>query len=368
MIADSHAHAFPPMGGPSGHRSTSEHLRYIQHLLMFHHQPVRRARDNARYTGKNLLFDGQDYSLDNLADVSYRGGGFGKFAWTADSTDYSLQYLPPTLMNLHAPPELMIAQMDYVGVDRAVLQTGHAYGRLNLYLADAVRKFPDRFWGLAMVDEWRADQPGQLRALERAIYELGLHGLWFQSSNLRQHGRTEMLDDPVFYPFWDRVRKMGIPVYWFVTSAVPGREAYMEQLAAFARWQRRYPDVPVMYTHGLPLFRFMQDGKVSIPEQAWKALDSPNMMIEILIPIFQGAIWEYPYIEAQPIIREYYQRFGADRLAWGSDMPNVERHCTYKQSLDYLRLHCDFISPADMAKICGDNVARLFGKARSKMT
>ena len=84
-------------------------------------------------------------------------------------------------------------------------------------------------------------------------------------------------------------------------------------------------------------------------------------MAEILIPIFQGAIWEYPYVEAQPIIREYYERLGPDRLAWASDMPNVERHCTYRQSLDYLRLHCDFIPPDDMAKICGGNIARLFG-------
>ena len=43
-------------------------------------------------------------------------------------------------------------------------------------------------------------------------------------------------------------------------------------------------------------------------------------------------------------------------------MPNVERHCTYKQSLDYLRLHCDFIPAEDRAKICGGNVARLFGE------
>ncbi len=50
------------------------------------------------------------------------------------------------------------------------------------------------------------------------------------------------------------------------------------------------------------------------------------------------------------------------RYAWASDMPNVERHCTYKQSLDYLRLYCDFIPPGDMAKICGDNLARLFGE------
>jgi len=99
---------------------------------------------------------------------------------------------------------------------------------------------------------------------------------------------------------------------------------------------------------------------VSVPPEAWKILSAPNVMFEVVLPIFQGAIYEYPFVETHPIVREYYERFGPDRLAWGSDMPNVERHCTYKQSLDYLRFHCDFIPPDEMAKICGGNVARMF--------
>ena len=349
------------MGGRSGHATARQHLRYLQHMVMSHHQPVRRISDNAVHR-EQTLFDGSDYSLQGLNDVDYRSGGLGKFAWTASGVDYSLQYLPPTLTSLHAPPELMVAQMDYAGVDKAVLQTGHAYGRLNGYLSAAVEKFPDRFWGLAMSDEWRADQPSQLKTLERAIHELGMRALWFQSSNLRQHNRLEPVDDPVFHPFWDRVRELRIPVFWFVTSAVPGQDSYMTELRAFSRWLERYHDVPVVFTHGLPLFRFMENGSISIPDEAWKAFDSPNVIAEVLIPIFQGAIWEYPYVEAQPIVREYYERMGADRLAWGSDMPNVERHCTYQQSLRYLTNHCDFIRPEDMAKITGGNVARLFGE------
>lgn len=366
MIVDSHAHAFPPMGGPAGHRTTRDHMRYVQHLLMFHHMPVRRMDDGSVYDGPNLLYDGHDMSINGLTDVDFRGHGNGKFAWTAGGVDYSFQYLPTTLTNLSASPELMVAQMDYVGVDRAVIQTGHPYGRLNRYLSQAVRIFPDRLWGLAMIDEWRADQPRQIQVLDRAINELGLHGLWFQSSNLRLHKREEMLDDPVFHPFWDHVRDMDIPVYWFVTPGISGSYPYMEELRAFGRWLERYGDIPVMFTHGLPLFRFM-DGSdaISIPDEAWALIDSPNVMIEILIPIFQGFIWDYPFVEALPVVREYYERFGADRLAWASDMPNVERHCTYKQSLDYLRLHCDFIPQADMAKILGGNVARLFGETNA---
>ena len=360
MIVDSHAHAFPPMGGPSGFKNAREHLRYCQNMLMNHHQPARRVGDNSLLT-RQTLYDGNDVSLNGLTDVDFRGGGYGKFAWTVDGADYTKQYLPPTLTRLGAPPELMLAQMDYVGVDRAVFQTGHGYGRLNRYLADAVAKYPDRFWALAMVDEWLADRPSEISVLDRAVGELGLHGLWFQPTNLRLHGRSEPLDDPAFHPFWDHVSELGIPVYFNVTAAEPGREPYLAALAAFARWLKRYTQIPVMYPHGLSLAKFMENGEPSIPEEAWRALEAPNLMVEVLIPIFQGAIWEYPFVEAQPVIRQYYERLGPDKLAWASDMPNVERHCTYRQSLDYLRRHCDFIPPDDMAKICGDNVARLFG-------
>ena len=365
MIVDAHVHAFPPMGGPAGHRTTRDHMRYVQHLLTHHHQPVRRVDDNTCCKGQTLV-RGDDYSLDGLADVDFRGGGFGRFLWTSDGVDYSLLYLPATLTTLDAPPELMLTQMDCVGVDKAVLHTGHAYGRLNRYLSEAVRRYPSQFWGLAMVDEWRIDHRGQMRTLDRAIDEMGLHGLFFQSSNIRQHSRAEPVDDSAFDPFWEHVRKKGIPVFWYVTSVAPGPDPYLTELAAFGRWARRYPEIPAVFTHGLPLFRFMADGKVSIPQEAWKHLDAPNVMVEILIPIFQGAIWEYPFVEAQPIIRQYYERFGPDRLVWGSDMPNLERHCTYKQSLDYLRLHCDFIPADDMAKICGDNVVTLFRESAER--
>ena len=359
MIIDSHAHIFPPLGGPSGFKSQILHSKYIQHALMFHHQPVRRLKDHSVVNEQNL-YDENNITMEGLANVDFRGGGFGRLAWTAGGDDHYLQYLPPTLIGNSASAELMIAQMDYVGIGRAVLQTGHLYGRLNRYLSMAVKKFPDRFWALAMIDEWRADSPSQLRILENAITDLGLHGLWFQTSALEQHGRPEHLCDPVFYPFWDNVKDMGIPVYMNVTAAGPGPKPYLDQLAAFECWLQRYSDIPVMYPHGLSLYRFMRDGEISIPDEAWRPLEAPNLIVEILIPIFQGAIWEYPFIEAQPIIREYYNRLGPDRLAWASDMPNVERHCTYKQSLDYLRKHCDFIPSTDMDKICGDNVARLF--------
>jgi len=51
---------------------------------------------------------------------------------------------------------------------------------------------------------------------------------------------------------------------------------------------------------------------------------------------------------------------GPTKLLWGSDMPNVERNCTYRQSLDYLRKYNDYIPAADMAMILGGNAEKIY--------
>ena len=55
--------------------------------------------------------------------------------------------------------------------------------------------------------------------------------------------------------------------------------------------------------------------------------------------------------------------FGAGKLVWGSDMPNVERFCTYRQSLDYVRNYCSFLTAAEKERVLGANAAELIGLA-----
>ena len=60
------------------------------------------------------------------------------------------------------------------------------------------------------------------------------------------------------------------------------------------------------------------------------------------------------------MVRGLRDLLGADRLMWGSDMPNVERFCTYRQSLDYVLRYCDFLSDAEMELILGGNAVGLY--------
>jgi hypothetical protein len=42
-------------------------------------------------------------------------------------------------------------------------------------------------------------------------------------------------------------------------------------------------------------------------------------------------------------------------------MPIVARFCTYRQALDHIRRHCDFLSDAQRQAILGGTAARLMG-------
>ncbi len=91
-------------------------------------------------------------------------------------------------------------------------------------------------------------------------------------------------------------------------------------------------------------------------------------MLEVVFPITYGGIWDYPYPEAQTLIADMCNQLGSDRLIWGSDMPNVERFCTYKQSLDYVRRSCPFLSAREKDLILGDTCAAFYGIGAAKLT
>ena len=53
-------------------------------------------------------------------------------------------------------------------------------------------------------------------------------------------------------------------------------------------------------------------------------------------------------------LKELNERFGADRLIWGTDMPMVMRYYTYKQCLDQIKEYGkEVLSEQEISMICG---------------
>src|SRR5712691_502839 len=329
MIIDCHAHVFENWHGACGHPSVDIHLKYIQKNVTRPAARPFRVRDG-KEVKPTMLFRPDDNTWAGLADVGFRVGPYGRLEFTHEGEEYAIQYMPVGMQRIEAPPAFMIAQMTYAGVDHCVLQ--------------AV-----------------ADRDEVLAEVDRAHQSLGLKGLYY-AHDFSRHGYARNLDHAAFAPFWDKIASFGLPVF-VELSATPhyDRASYIGNLMAFDRVVERHGALRFVLVMGPPVTHFARAGQWDFPPEVLAAYRRENLLIEIMFPITWGGIWDYPYPEAQDLIRHMRDLFGASRLVWGSDMPNVERFCTYRQSLDYVRRHCAFLSAAEKDAVLGGNVAELFG-------
>jgi predicted TIM-barrel fold metal-dependent hydrolase len=349
-------HIFPYLGGTSGFRSEAEHNWFLQLYMATHGEPVRRLRDHVQVQTQ-ALHDGRLDAPSSLRAVNFRVGRHGRFEWTAEDEDLYLQFFPPSLQSMESPAEFMLQQMARAGVDRAVLQNARLYGRLNEYFADAVRAYPQRFIGLADVDEANAATDAEIARLRHAITHLGLRGVYYANRALITTSYTRMFDDRAFDPFWDTVRDLGIPVFWEIVG-IPDPNDPQHLLAEIERlnqWAARWPSIPCVWTHG-----FAPDLVASMPASLEELLGREQVLVELLYPIHWARTHEYPFPELRSTLKNLYQRVGYQRLIWGSDMPNVERNCTYRQSLHYVRLLAEgWLPSAELDHLLGLNILGL---------
>ena len=357
MIVDGHAHAFPFLGDASGYSTAEEHRKVLQRHFSTHRLGARRVSDNAVVT-RPTLWDGETPGFDGLLDVNFRVGSFGRFEWETDGVEYYIQWLPPSLEDNTARPQRMLAQMDALGVGRAMLQCGPLYGRLDDYLSAIVRQYPDRFRACFQIVESELDGPGQIEYAVSAVRDHQLTALYFTNDTFANRGNDEDFSADQFVPFWEAIEQLGVPVLWDIRlTQATTHEHYLRESARLHRFVRRFPNIHSVLTHGVPS-NALVGGEV--PTELLALLMEDNVTLELVFPILYGGVWDYPYPDAVPIIRQLYDRIGGGKMLWGSDMPNVERGCTYRQSLTYLTDYCTFIKSADMDRIIGGTANELY--------
>ena len=266
--------------------------------------------------------------------------------------------------------EMLVAEMDYAGVEGALLHRTPSLGIGDDFTANCVRKFPDRLQGLAYVEEWlvQSQPDASIGRVERAITELGLSGLQFLPDHLALYGQAPEWDGPGFRPFWDAVAGMNVPLFLTpsVMSLVGGGytlEGYLAELTTLRGFMERDPDMKVVLTHGFGWRTFQQGDSLSVPDEVFDAapIDNPNFSLQLLFAIFFGGDWDYPMPQVRPTLEKLVERIGVDRLMWGTDIPMVMRFYTYRQSLEFLRANLDFLGKAEVDLIVGGNMERLMG-------
>jgi predicted TIM-barrel fold metal-dependent hydrolase len=359
-VFDAHGHLFPPLAEDRGF--TKARLAEHQYHVRFHRQGIRRTRDDARISEPLLL--GERDGITWLPDVDFRIGKFGRVEFTHEDEDYYIQWMSPVLQDMSSPPELVVRQMDYAGVDRAVIQHDRVYGHLDDFLAECLRQYPDRFTILAQVDEWIGGQPDQLTRLRHEVEDLGFSGLYFSTGGFLHDDFKSNINDAALEPLWKLVEELGVPIHWYAARLKRDQMAtYMAELAEMTEWATNHPGIPSVLTHGLNNISTNMgkpDRFTVLPEMV-ALLQKPGWHVELMLHLMYADAEFPPYApELETVMETLVNEVGADRLLWGSDSPACDRTLTCKQSMLLFQTRCPFLTDEQRAAILGENLARLY--------
>ena len=367
MIYDGHAYCIQHQNGDGGFEDRDEFQRLLQFQMAHHFQPVWRTRDRAPGNSDALADFSRPFDVNAVKEANFRAVRHGRYEWQDGGEAYYKQVMPPMITDMSYSADMLVAEMDYAGVDMGLLHRTPYLGSSNDFIADCCRQHPSRLQGLAYVREWLvcADPQAAVRELDRAINELGLHGLQFLPSSSLLYGVQEDWDRDGYRPFWRAVAKMGIPVFiTLVTHQVKTVDGFLEQLRVLRRFVEAYPDLPVVLTHGLDWLRFVKDGKLEVARQVYDVApcDRANFHVQMLFAVFLGLFFDYPMPQIKPTVAQMAERLGTERMLWGTDVPILMRYTTYRQSLDQIRLYCeDELGSVGMEQVLGGNMARIMG-------
>lgn len=248
--------------------------------------------------------------------------------------------------------EQLLFEMDQNGVDQATIvcaRIDHNPDN-NDYIAECVRRHPDRLHQLADVDcSWTETYhtPGAARRLIETVEKYGTKGFTHYVKADDDGGWFLSDEGLAFLSAAAEHRQIA-------SFAIPARlQPVLRQVA------ERFPSVPFL-CHHLAGAR-VRDG---VPDPLFAEILAsakvPNIYVKLSGFHYASQVaWEYPFADCAPIIRGLYEHFGPDRLCWGSDYPVVRRALTYQHALEAFRTHCDFIPEGDRAKILGENLRGL---------
>lgn len=205
--------------------------------------------------------------------------------------------------------EQMIAAMDEAGIAKAALvQASTCYGHDNSYVADAVAAHPQRFIGVFSVDVLAPNAP------ERIRYWAGrkLTGIRLFTAGSTMRNQAEWIDDPRTFPAWDCASEIGIPVCMQMTAkAIP----------QLARMLELFPKVTVILDH-LAKPTLADGPPYAAAAEVFRLAEYENLYLKLT----PRTVVEAQSGKASPatFFPLLVSKFGASRIAWGSNYPASE--------------------------------------------
>lgn len=306
-----------------------------------------------------MIIDSHCHVFETLRGYTGRGYvtpvGYGQVRFDNGET---IRMLPPLNEETRFTAEMLLAYMDWVGVDKALIMSHNFHGYLNDYVAACVRKWPDRFFGACSVDPF-ADQRDAV--LKRLADDMGFRNFKLELSvdaGLLGFHPGLRLNAPRMMELWRQLneRKMTLMLdLGFLGEPANQKDEILQIVQTF-------PDLTIVVMH---LCYPPVDSPAGDPK--WVAWDSmlemashPRIYVDISAAGLLSDDEEYPFVLRQECLKTAVDRLGAHKFIWGTDVTGFLAKATYHQGLDWVRQHCAFLTATQKAMILGETARKVY--------
>lgn len=232
------------------------------------------------------------------------------------------QMMPPYMISGENTADMLISNMDYAGVNGAVITQEEIDGNQDDYLITAKKNYPDRLKICSLYEEGKAFQTN------------GFDGIKICA------GRLPTQDLTKHYKVFEAADKNNM----FISIDMADGDL---QTGSLLEMIQQYSDLKIAVGH------FGMVTRKNWKEQI-KLAQNKNVYIESggITWLFNSEF--YPYPSAVLAINEAAEICGFDKLMWGSDYPRTMVEITYKMSFDFI-LKSNDISEENKQKFLFDN-------------
>ena len=258
----------------------------------------------------------------NGRPVTQTGGG------RADFGGELRQMLPPYLLNGENPAEILLSNMDFAGVNAAVVTQEQIDGSQNDYLRGMGERFGGRLKVSSLYEEGRMPETD------------GFDGIKICAGRLR--------DGDLLHH--EAVFRLAAEKGKFLLIDLAEGDA---QTAALGVLADRYPALRIAVGH------FGMAGRGNWTAQI-RLAERDNVRIESggITWLYNDEFWPFP--SAVKAFREAISLVGAEKLMWGSDYPRTMTAVTYRMSLDFLLFSAE-LTDREKRLILGENARAFYG-------
>lgn len=262
--------------------------------------------------------------------------------------------------------EALVAMMDEHRVDTAcVVQRGHIYGHDNSYIIDSARAFPGRLLPVVILDP---QDPATPALFSDMVRNDGVRG--FRMAAARPfHWDTAWMNSPAAMEVWRACADLHVPM-----TLIFFQDHLSYALPALKVIAKIFPNLPILIDHvGTPYaasnyeidFARDQGRSIAMPGPPDFGIDAtvgifddcPNVFFKLTEINFERL--DSVGFDPARMIRRLADRFGAERLIWGSDVGQSVRW-PYPQKVAMARASAALLSDAEAGLFLHDNAVSLY--------